>query len=295
MKDDRYIGYLAQREANANQNKSFTNDPYDPLLEKIRREQLLKLDPNNLKDFIYAELLDGKHKQEFQDRLVQLVNYSRFKEESINGKVGDVAFFVKSEDPLEIIFTDYYSNSFVTISEKGIYSEIALNCSSVNLHFFSPRKCNQPIVLTRKVFVVDSEEINEYLNIELGRANKRSFNGFYYNEPDKEAYIAQEFLKLHPEFSQGEKKTEFYRLNVSPTSKVPRLYDKTVKKGTMGPFLCESAYDKELNERAYYREDLKTYQEYINLAKEFENNCKYIYDALKEVLLNLQNEKKGRK
>lgn len=87
--------------------------------------------------------------------------------------------------------------------------------------------------------------------------------------------IRNEILNEHPEFSMGQD-GEFYRLEIDPEEKV----EPAVKNNGLG--FNEYPYD------FCYKSELKdTYGEYIEVAKEFEDHCKYIYSLIVQAYKDL--------
>lgn len=267
---------LAQGQKKKNQNDSFKTE--EPIIDYVskqqdiasqREEDAWKEEWNN---YLGAGLFEKDFEEGNIEAFKDFILGCRKKKIELNGKRGDLSFSIKSEHPLKVSFDAGDRDSNVVIYDNEVlYSQIEAGREEWNAHY----KYKTPTALKRSIYVMHGGQvdINEYFSL-LSNADALSEESKQ-KEIEKANNIRDNILNEHPEFSAGQD-GEFYRLEISPSERV----EPAVRNNGLG--------FNEHPDDYCYESDLKdTYGEYVEVAKQFEDHCKYVYSLIAEAYKGL--------
>ncbi len=267
---------LAQGQKKKNQNDSFNVG--DSIIDYVSKQQDMARQQEEdsweeeWNKYRGAGLFDKDFEEGNIAAFKDFISECRKKNLELNGKRGDVAFSIKSEHPLKVSFDSGDRDSNVVIYDNEVlYSQIEAGREEWNAHY----KYKIPTSLTRSIYVMHGGQIdiNEYFSL-LSKSDTLSEESKQ-KEIEKANNIRNKILSEHPEFSAGQD-GEFYRLEINPTEKVEPI----IRNNGLG-------FNKHPDDYCY-KSDLKdTYSEYVEVAKQFEEHCQYIYSLIVEAYKGL--------
>lgn len=165
MEKRNYYGELAQQQIRANQQSSLNRSSeklLNILLSKKHNEYMDII--NEFKFFNSDNNLDEELKEDVIGRLVQYIEYCKDNNMSLMGKLADCSFKIDKENSNMITVTGKDNISTLYLNGNDIYSEYA-EVSSRRVHYRKPGKYNVPVELIKTVYLVDGEDINEFLTV----------------------------------------------------------------------------------------------------------------------------------
>lgn len=206
----------------------------------------------------------------------------------ISGTRENITFSIDQENPSRIIFgKSGLGNTTVEVNNGEIvYSEIEER-EERDLHYYSEDKNLYELTLIKSVYVIDGSDINEYYKV-IDKHNK---------EID---VVIEEILSDNPEYSSG-KKGEFYRQDIEKDEEVKDLVVQKLEDEYLGTYsgnvpdglksgLYEDMKDANINRKSDKMAERHTYADYIKEAKEFEEQCKYVYSLIMEAYKGIKDE-----
>lgn len=165
MENRNYYGELAQQQIRANQQSSLNNSSeklLNILLSKKHNEYMDVV--NEFKFFNSNDNLNEELKEDVVERLVQYIDYCEKNNMSLMGKLADYSFKIDRKNSNMITVTGKNNISTLYLNGNDIYSEYA-EVSSRRVHYRKPGKYNVPVELTKTIYLVDNEEINEFFTV----------------------------------------------------------------------------------------------------------------------------------
>ena len=277
---------IAQRLKGEAQNASFQGNGaswYEEetmeTLEKKRQEAEYRKRWNNFSSEYY---FDENHKESNIEGLKKYIKYCRKTKRPIEGKRGGIGFRVDAKDSSKVYFFNRTGDRNIQIDGEEVFSECRADTTYRFVHY---RRDNQQTVgvrLDREVYVLNGEEINEYIS------------AFPHDIDDLEEIkqieeeMVQEYLRNNPQYSKGEE-GEVYRLEIDEKEEVKPLIQVEDSKDEQKSGFYEETYDEMYGE--HIPEGFR-YGGYKDKTREFENHCKYLYDIIFEAYKSIEEQSK---
>mgnify|MGYP004622129563 CR=1 FL=1 len=275
----------------------------DPMYFKNREKR--KLTKKELRDKKWKEIpteilfQKGEESKSIEEIREYLQEYKRKKGKFPDEiKIGEMRISINPKDSNIITFSSTGSRPFdnllkypysVTINGDDIYSEVDVIDDNIGLKATFKEEGDSIVSVStyHYVSIIDAEEANE------------SFSLSSEGEKTKLQYITEKLLECNPEFKSGTK-YEIYRENIQLEEKIKRFASESKEyisvKGyvpTCLDGLYESYSNYLENKRMNIRDkEISTYGEYIPIAKEIEEHCKYMYSLFMEAYKERPKETK---
>lgn len=220
------------------------------------------------------------------------------------GKRGDVAFSIISENPLKVSFNtraqkgDRFQkkDTNITIANDQVeYSQIEVKREVL---FTECKHTGTLEFVTRSIYIMLNDsypEINEYFSF-LPPERRRMPIGYHMKDIGEINKLRDIVKNENPEFNVGND-GELYRLEIDPTEKVRSFVGKDGLGFYEHPDDCP---DEKFDDGNALK---GTYGEYVEDAKKIEKRCKYIYSLIVQAYKDLgehvltgisENEKKAK-
>ena len=207
---------------------------------------------------------EDKDAEEINVRLIRDYIKEQQKSKTINMNIGGLYITIDKNNPEKISFEKEKFSRMrgnypyrVTINKDDIYSEVDLLDRTSTAYTLQ----GDSLKLHRQVTVIAGEEINEFFQIDSD--NKRKIEKANMNQ------IIKNVLKLNPQYQVG-KQNEIFRTEISPEEV---LNDKDELNGLrVGHNNGNGVHPYKLN----------IYGDGLEIAKDIEERCKYIYSLIME-------------
>ena len=164
MDSKNFYGELAQQQIRSNQQRSLSGSDDKLLCLLMAKKYNDYLDVvGEFKFFNSLDNLDEDLRDEVIEKLIQYIGYCERNKFPLMGKLGDCSFSYDSNSNM-ITVSDRSNVSSLSICNGDVYFEYGEEASR-RVHYRKEGKYNVPVQLTKTVYLIDDEEINEILSI----------------------------------------------------------------------------------------------------------------------------------
>ncbi len=240
------------------------------------------------------------HPFRFGTDIKEYIRNCKENNDPISFKYGSIVFEIDDDKPSSIKFETIEERSavldngsrenFTAFIENGeiVYSELEKKEKNLDAHYMEEDKMSVPVEISKTVYVIDGEEINEYYEI--------------FEQPespvtdDEKENIIHAYLQNNPEYSKGND-NEIIRENIDENEKNKHL---VWREKIFRQYLVPGSQSKLANfpsgfyenyidyrKNVYGKEQFEEYKEYKELAQSFERKCKDIYESIKETYIEM--------
>lgn len=296
---------IAQGLKRQNQDTSLRYDEanLDYAYKLERAKQIKKEEEMKQKWMSGKEKFSEENEEEKVESLKDYILYCRENNKKMEIKGSSISFEIDDNNPSDITFRreDKKHGSNIANIKNGeiIYSEIE-SIERRYAHYRAHNRLNVPVSITRSIYVINCDEINEYYNFEPQPLSVGI-------SEDTINTMIESITEENPEYQKGNK-GEIYRDGIKPEEPIKfklhdqeELYqylesDSDTKLGEYPSGFYVGRKDYEFNENAiglhfvsdrndYVKRVLNLqifddYSVYMKDAKDFEKRCKYIYSLV---------------
>ena len=205
-------------------------------LEEQRRAELSYR--TGWKNFDSEHIFDEEHRKdpEYTKKIIkefiEYIQYCRKTKRPIEGKIGDIEFSVDPKDISRIEFSDVRREKTCITDGKDFYTEHIIAEDS-QLTRFPEYDENLEAYLSRQIYVINGEEINEYITIEPKVSLVDLKNIYDYDKIQNN--LVEIYLNRNPKYEKGEN-GEVYRLEIDENEEIPQLVADKREMETRGAF-----------------------------------------------------------
>ena len=281
------------------QNDSFDRNTYREIGERRERKMTKEEEARYLLDIAMKELPSNEFFERDEEnerlRINQLKTYikdHKEDEEDIKMRIGEMNIVINKNQPTKINFVSYGNidgkNGTVlkypyriTIYGGEIYSEVDMIQQSALASYKESGEDSTKLAISRTITVVNSEEINEYIDLKGQNSEE----------------VIEDLIKRNSEYLKGEEGS-IYRSEINPDDEIRKMselgiyYKKIDRKTPIVEFPSGFGIEStEFIDAINKGEDInveeknnnpKRYEEGIKISREIEEHCKYVYYILIE-------------